>query len=139
MIGRLLHKAPESLRKLVLYAMCGGSGVALDFITYALLVQIGIWYQAANIVGYALGTLLSFVLNRAITFKVMDAPARRLAVFLSVALVGYSLSFAALWLLIEQLHVGELLAKAATLILVLIVQFSLNSLITFRASEGARR
>ena len=34
----LLDRLPPGLRKLVLYALCGGSGVALDLLVYSLLV-----------------------------------------------------------------------------------------------------
>jgi putative flippase GtrA len=134
-ITTLLDKLPAPLRRFALYALCGGSGVALDFCVYAVLVSLGLWYQAANIVGYAAGTLLSFVLNRAITFRVMDAPLRRLASFLAVAAIGYGVSSGALWLLIERMAFNQLLAKAAVLVLVVIIQFGINSAVTFRSSK----
>lgn len=131
----LLDRLPAGLRRLVLYGVCGGSGATLDFLLYAGLVHLGVWYQAANLVGYACGTLLSFVLNRAITFQVLDAPLRRLATFFAVAAVGYLSSTATLWLLVERFQVNEMIAKIAALIVVVAVQFTLNSLITFRQTR----
>jgi len=132
-VNALLNRLPPGLRRLFLYGLCGGSGAALDFAVYAALIHfMGVWYQAANIAGYICGTLLSFVLNRAITFQVMDAPWRRLATFFAVAGVGYLSSSATLWLLVERAHMNELLAKIAALVVVVAVQFTLNSLITFR-------
>ncbi len=136
MITTLLNRLPAPLQRFVLYALCGGSGVALDFCVYAALVSLGLWYQAANIVGYAAGTLLSFVLNRAFTFRVMDAPIRRLAGFFAVAAIGYAVSSAALWFLIERMALNQLLAKAAVLVLVVIIQFGINSTVTFRKSKA---
>lgn len=133
---KLLDRLPPGLRKLVLYAVCGGSGVALDFLSYSLLVLGGVWYQLANIIGYSLGTCLSFLLNRAITFGVRDAPVRRFLTFASVAGFGYLVSSGLLWLLVETFRVDPLVSKVLTLIAVLAIQFSLNSLITFRASGG---
>lgn len=130
----MLERMPPGLRKLLLYAICGGSGVALDFGAYTLLVAGGIWYQAANIVGYALGTCLSFFLNRAITFGVKDAPVRRFLSFVSVAAFGYLVSSGLLWALVELARVDAIPAKVLTLVAVLAIQFSLNSLITFRSS-----
>lgn len=135
MITALLDKLPPPLRRFALYAICGGSGVALDFLTYSALVYFGLWYQAANIIGYAAGTLLSFVLNRAITFQVMDAPLKRLASFLGVAAIGYAVSSVALWALVERMGVNAIIAKAAVLVLVVLIQFSINSTITFRKSK----
>lgn len=128
----VLDRLPAGLRQLFLYAICGGSGVALDFGAYALLVAGGVWYQIANIVGYALGTSLSFFLNRAITFGVKDAPVRRFLSFIIVAAFGYLVSSGLLWMLVDLANVDAILAKILTLVAVLAIQFSLNSLITFR-------
>jgi putative flippase GtrA len=130
----VLDRLPPGLRKLFLYALCGGSGVALDLATYSLLVGGGVWYQVANVVGYALGTCLSFVLNRAITFGVKDAPVRRFFSFISVAAFGYLVSTSLLWAMVDLMQVDPIFAKALTLLAVLAVQFSLNSLITFRTA-----
>lgn len=135
MITTLLDRLPAPLRRFVLYALCGGSGVALDFCVYAALVSLSVWYQVANIAGYAAGTLLSFVLNRTITFRVMDAPLRRLASFFAVAAIGYGVSSGALWFLIERMALNQILAKAAVLVLVVIIQFGINSTVTFRKSK----
>ncbi len=135
MLNRVL---PPGLRRLVLYGICGGSGVALDFITFSTLVYIGVYYQAANAIGYASGTGLSFILNRRYTFDVRDAPWRRFVLFASVAFVGYCLSSAVLWLLVSHLRLPPIPAKVITLALVLIVQFGLNTTVTFRCRLATR-
>jgi putative flippase GtrA len=134
---RFLDRLSPGLRKLVLYALCGGSGVALDFLVYSLLVIGGTWYQFANIIGYALGTCLSFFLNRAITFGVRDAPVRRFLSFISVAAFGYLVSTGVLWILVEAFHLDPVISKVVTLFVVLAIQFTLNSLITFRSASTA--
>jgi putative flippase GtrA len=52
-----------------------------------------------------------------------------------VAGVGYLTSAAALWLLVEQAALDPTIAKAASLVIVLALQFTLNSLITFRQAR----
>jgi putative flippase GtrA len=132
MIAALLAKAPPRLRQFLTYAFCGGAGVALDFAFYALMVRAGLYYQLANIISYACGTLLSFVLNRAITFRVFDAPLKRLAMFCAVAAAGYVLSSALLFALIEWTHWDKLAAKIAAIIVVVLTQYTLNARITFK-------
>lgn len=134
-----LESLPPQLRRFVLYAFCGGLGASLDTLTFWVLNSAGLWYQAANIAGYAAGTALSFTLNRTITFKVYDAPLRRLATFFAVACVGYFSSAATLWLLIERFSLPALAAKVASLVVVVAVQFSLNSLVTFRTTPPPPR
>ena len=128
----MLEHLPPPLRRFVLYSFCGGLGAALDTLVFAGLTALGVWYQWANVAGYASGTLLSFGLNRAITFGVLDAPLRRMATFFAVATLGYLSSAVTLWLMIERLGVGAIAAKLLSLVVVVAVQFSLNSAITFR-------
>lgn len=118
--------------KFLLYCLCGGTGVASDYLVFFLLVTSGSWYQAANIAGYAAGTLVSFALNRAITFKVKDDVLRRLAMFLGVAACGYLCSAVLLWLLVTHFSIDARIAKLITLPFVVAIQFGLNSRLSFR-------
>lgn len=124
--------ARKGLVQLLLYAICGGTGVLLDLALFWLLTGSGLGYQSANLVGYASGTLASFLLNRHYTFQTYDDPWRRLALFLGTAAVGYAASALALWLLVERAGLEPFMAKLATLFLVLVIQFSLNRAVTFR-------
>ncbi len=131
----ILSVLPPNLRQFALYVLCGGSGVMLDFTIYSALVASGVWHHAANIAGYVAGTLLSFVLNRAITFNVLDATLRRLVAFLGVATLGYLCSTLVLILLVDMLGMNQFLSKAVSIVVVIAVQFTLNSHFTFRRSE----
>ena len=120
----------------LLYCICGGIGVSTDYLIYYSALTFGIWYQAANIFGYLSGTLVSFFLNRKITFSVHDQIVRRLAIFLGVAAVGFSASAFMLWLMVDISAVDPKIAKLLTLPVVVVIQFSLNRRITF--SENLR-
>ena len=119
-----------------LYCLCGGIGVTTDYLIYYSALTFGLWYQAANVLGYSSGTLASFFLNRKITFGVHDNVARRLAVFFGVAAIGFSASALMLWLMVDALSVDARIAKLLTLPVVVVIQFSMNRRITF--SEGLR-
>lgn len=118
----------------LLYCLCGGIGVATDYFVYYVVFTFGVWYQAANLLGYLAGTLVSFFLNRKITFDVHDKLVRRLAMFLGVAAIGFSASVLMLWLLVDVMLVDARVAKLLTLPVVVALQFSLNRRITFSAS-----
>jgi putative flippase GtrA len=124
-------------RRFVFYCLIGASGVGLDFGVYSLLVKTGLFdYQAANAVGYSSGTLLSFFLNARYNFRVTDRIALRLACFFGVAFVGWLASAVTLHLLIEILGWDKYQAKAATLAIVVLLQYNLNRLISFRKTHG---
>lgn len=120
----------------ILYCLCGGLGVATDYVIYFLSVTQGAWYQTANILGYLAGTLVSFLLNRIITFGMRDQVLRRLFLFLGVASIGYLASAALLWMLVDLISVDARWAKVLTLPLVVILQFYLNRRITFNVSKS---
>ncbi|MDB5957139.1 GtrA family protein [Ramlibacter sp.] len=119
------------MSQLLLYCICGGLGVGTDYATYYLLVTAGVGYQVANVAGYLAGTLLSFFLNRRITFGVKSKVLRRMAIFFGVAAVGFTASAAMLWVLVDHLRMDARIAKLLTLPFVVLIQFSLNRRITF--------
>ncbi len=129
MLNALWHKH----RQFLLYCVCGGSGVCTDFLIYHLLLEL-IGRQGANAAGYLAGTLLSFSLNRVLTFNMRDQTSRRLALFLLTAGIGYLASAALLALLAGGLHLNERLAKLLTLPLVVVLQFALNKRLAFKGA-----
>ena len=131
MLSRLLNRLN---RQFILYCLCGGTGVMTDMLVYYFASHAGMGVQAANAMGYMAGTLISFVLNRVITFGVRDSAGKRLALFFMVAGLGYLASSTLLWLLVNGLTMDKFLAKALTLPLVVALQFGLNRKITFRTS-----
>ena len=116
----------------LLYCLCGGLGVLVDFSIYSIALEFSINYQIANAAGYFSGTLISFILNRKITFDAKDHVIRRLVLFMGVAGTGYLTSAFFLWALAGFFNLDLRLAKLVTLPVVIILQFSLNRWITFR-------
>ena len=126
------------MKQLSLYCFFGGVGVASDFVVFYLINSAGTSYQLANFVGYGFGTIVSFNLNRIFTFKAKDKPVTRLAFFCAVAAIGYSVSAAMLWMLVEGLILESNLAKLITLPVLVVLQFIPNKLVTFRAVVVAK-
>ncbi len=111
-------------------------GVSTDYAVFYGAIMGGIWYQYANGLGYLAGTLMSFALNRIFTFAMRDRTLQRLAMFLMVASIGFAASALLLWLLVDLAHVDARIAKLITLPMVVVLQFSLNRRITFKAASG---
>lgn len=118
--------------KFIFYCLCGGTGVLVDYGIYSAALTQGIWYQGANGLGYLGGTLVSFFLNRLVTFNVLDKAIKRMGVFLLVAGLGYTTSSTILWILIDFVMVDPKIAKIITLPVVVVLQFTLNRKITFK-------
>lgn len=125
------------MRQFILYCLCGGLGVSTDYLIFFLSVTAGLWYQGANLLGYLAGTLLSFALNRVLTFGMRDRVAQRLAMFLGVAAIGFGASAALLALLVDVFNIDPRIAKLLTLPMVVVLQFTLNRKLTFNAAQRA--
>jgi len=126
-------------RQFILYCIIGVSGVTLDFLVYSILVRTdALQYQAANAVGYTSGTILSFFLNARFNFKVQDRIAVRLLSFCLVAFLGWAASAGTLYLLVNRAGLDKYLSKLAALTIVVILQYNLNRLISFRKSIPAK-
>ena len=124
-------------RQFILYCLIGGTGVTLDFLVYSALVGAAQWHvQYANAVGYASGTVLSFILNARYNFKTSDRLAIRFLCFCVVALLGWMASAGVLYLLVNRFGLDKYLAKLATIVVVVMVQYNLNRLLSFRKIES---
>jgi putative flippase GtrA len=120
-------------RQFVLYCLIGASGVTLDFFIYSLLVgKTGWHYEIANAIGYASGTVLSFFLNAHFNFKTRDWLAIRFFSFCTVAFLGWMTSAGILYVTIGHLEWNKYIAKLATIAVVVLLQYNLNRLISFR-------
>ena len=120
-------------RQFLLYCIIGLSGTTLDFGVYSLLLKTGLLeYQAANVIGYASGTMLSFILNARFNFRVTDRIAQRLVCFFGVALVGLTISAGLLHWLVTDCGFNKYLSKLATLFVIMLVQYNLNRWFSFR-------
>lgn len=123
-------------REFLLYCLIGGSGTALTCLSYALLVKYaGLSYQAANAIGYAAGTLLSFVLNAYFNFRVADKIALRLAAFFGVAFLGWLASAGLLHLLVGWWAWNAYYAYLIVIAVVVLLQYNLNRLVSFHKAN----
>jgi putative flippase GtrA len=125
-------------RQFVLYCIIGAGGATLDFLIYSALVKLGgVNFQVANACGYGSGTVLSFTLNSRFNFKPRDRMTLRFVAFCLVGLLGLAVSAEALHLLIDRCGYDKYVSKLAAIALVVLLQYNLNRIISFRRSKSA--
>ena len=123
-------------RRFLIYCAIGSCSTVLSSITFALLLNFtSAHYQIANAAGYAIGTLLSFVLNVRYNFCVRDWHLLRFASFFVIALLGWAASAVILRVLIEKLNFNEYSAYFSALMVIVILQYNLNRFISFRKAD----
>jgi putative flippase GtrA len=125
----------ESKRQFLVYCVIGVSGVALDFGIFWLLTHVfGLHYQIANFLSYTCGTLNNFWWNFHFNFQAKDHFWKRFGSFYLIGLVGWAVSSGMLYVMVEQIHLSKLVAKGISLVVVVLLQYSLNKAVSFRQS-----
>jgi putative flippase GtrA len=120
------------VRQFVKYGIVGASNTILTFVIYTVGVKLGVHYLFALLIGYLVGSLNSYVLNRRWTFR---------AGHLAHASVGTRFGFVQvcailantglLYLFVHDLRVEKILAQAILTVPVLAVTFFVNRVWSF--------
>jgi len=136
-LSRIPQHWREELGRLIRFGLVGllNTGVGLGTIY---LLQNGLeWdYRIANIIGYVVGIIVSFTLNRAWTFKSRDTRlARQGVLFLLVAGTCWALQFLALIIMVEMLGISKELAQPLGMVVYTAFNYLGNRLIVFRAPQ----
>ncbi|MFF4035351.1 GtrA family protein [Streptomyces sviceus] len=114
-------------RQLLSYTLIGGSGVVLDLVVFLLLHnKAGMNEQFANAISTTLGIANNFVLNARFTFERRDRLVVRFLRFYAVGLTGIALTNLLFLAFTDGLGIDADMIKAASLPLVLALQFVLN-------------
>jgi putative flippase GtrA len=118
-------------RKLVLYALIGLFSASIDFLVFTILVKYFDFF-ISNIMSVTFGITSSFILNRNLNFRLKDKTAMRALSLFIVVLTGMFLSTLILGLLILILPINILLLKIISAFFVVLMQFFMNKLFTFK-------
>jgi putative flippase GtrA len=117
-----------TLRQFVKYGVVGASNTVLTFVTYTVLEKlVGINYLIALPLGYGVGSLNSYVLNRHWTFQAADiahtTAGTRFAIVQVVAIAANELL---LYVFVHHLGIEKIAAQAILTVPVLAVTFVAN-------------
>src|SRR5882762_8930460 len=117
----------------VKFGTVGVSNTLLTFIVYTLLLKVfGVWYLAASAIGFLVGAINGFLLNRRWTFKEHVGDALTPVRWGIVQGCGLGLNEALLYLLVDGARVDKLLGQAFATAVVTVLTFLANRAWTFR-------
>ncbi|MCP5025129.1 MAG: GtrA family protein [Actinomycetia bacterium] len=133
--GRALY---AEYRHLVNYAIIGAGASFIDVALFAVLFNIFDFPAlAAHSVSVPVSVVYSFTLNAFLNFGTTDRLLRRFVSFAVVAAIGFAFGAAVIWVVHDLLGINGNLAKLASLPVVFIVQYVLNTRTSFRPTEPA--
>jgi putative flippase GtrA len=121
----------------VKFGIVGVSNTLLSLAIYTILLKLfGVWYVAASGIGFTIGAVNGFLLNRRWTFEghVGDAftPVRWGVVQGS----GLLLDLALIYVCVQDLHLDKLVAQGVATAVVVVITFAANRAWTFRTEHA---
>ena len=129
----LIKKLYKKFRNLILYGIIGSSSAVLDFTIFTILTELcGIYYLVANCISVTCGLTNSFILNRKYNFKVTDKTLKRAVMFFLVGFCGLLINSTLLYFFVNFAHFVTPVAKLCAIAIEVLLQFVVNSLVTFR-------
>ncbi len=110
------------------FVLSGGSAALTQFtLLYALTEYVRLWYLASSIISYAVGFLVSFILQKWWTFRNRSREefSRQFVLYLGVFFCGLCANAVLLYLLVEKAHVWYIVAQVITSACIAFVNFFL--------------
>ena len=121
------------LVQFIKFGVVGISNTLLTFAVYTLLLKVfGVWYIAASAIGFAAGTVNSFLLNRRWTFRGHVGDALTPVRWTVVQCTGLGLNLGLLYLFVHDAGLDKLVAQAFATAVVTVTTFFANRAWTFR-------
>lgn len=117
----------------VKFGIVGVSNTVLAIGIYTLLLKVfGVWYLAANAIGFVVGAVNGFLLNRRWTFAGHVGDALTPVRWGVVQGSGLALSEGLLYLFVDDAHIEKLLSQVMATAIVTVITFLVNRAWTFR-------
>lgn len=126
-------------KRTIFYLFIGVSCVSLDFVSFILLSKI-INPLYANTIGYSLGSICSFLLNKRFTFKSKNSNLS-LSRFISIILLGFFASQIVLFIGIKIIGLNDYLAliKWFAMMVSVSIQYLGNTLYGSKSKKGFKK
>ncbi len=129
----MIRKTRNPHIRFLRYLIVGGSASVVDFGVYALLSSgLGVNYYAAAFAGYTTGFVLNHLLCVYWIFESKMSRSKEVALSYSIALGGLAWTELFLWLFVSALHIHHLIARFATMWIVLVWNYGMRKVFVFR-------
>ena len=136
-LPRSLVKLVNKFERIIIYSLIGGFAVVIDVgLFWVLAATTSIPVIANNAISVFVAMVYSFLMNAFFNFRTTTGLAKRFISFVAVCTIGFLVSSLMLWTMSDIIGMNSILVKNLTLPVVFIVQFTLNSRITFKVKEN---
>jgi putative flippase GtrA len=127
------HPRAVVLVQFVKFGIVGVSNTLITLAVYTLLLKVfGVWYLAASAIGFLLGAVNGFLLNRRWTFRGHVGDALTPVRWGVVQTCGLAVNEALLYVFVHDAHLDKLIAQVCATAVVTVSTFFANRAWTFR-------
>jgi putative flippase GtrA len=131
--GPARHLTAPVVVQFIKFGIVGVSNTVLAFAIYTLLLKVfGVWYLAASAIGFIVGAVNGFLLNRRWTFAGHVGDSLTPVRWGVVQGCGLALNEGLLFLFVDGADVEKLLGQALATVVVTVLTFLVNRAWTFR-------
>ncbi len=131
--GPARRLSAPAIVQFVKFGIVGVSNTLLSFGVYTLLLKgFAVWYVAASGVGFAVGAVNGFLLNRRWTFREHVGDALTPVRWTVVQGVGLLANLGLVYLFVDGVGLDELVGQACATVIVTVLTFIANRAWTFR-------
>ncbi len=135
-IYKLLRQKYSTHRHVVNYVLIGITGIFVDFGIFAILFNLfNINPIVANALSGCCSITSNFTLNALFNFKTRNRLLARFLSFFGIALGGIAITSITLNIFHEGLGVNANIVKFVSLIVIVVVQYNLNKVISFNIRQ----
>jgi len=120
------------IAQLLKFGLVGVSNTAITFLIYTLLVKLGVWYLLASALGFGVGAINGYLLNRSWTFRGGATGAATAVRWIVVQSCGLLANLGLVYTFVDGAGLGKLPGQALATVLVVGLTFVANRQWTFR-------
>ena len=123
----------SGINKFIKFGLVGVLNTLINWIIFALLNFVGVYYIVANVIAYAIATANSYIWNSKWVFKYNGEDKKETtAKFIILNLIGLALNTAILYFLVDILSFNKLVGLVITTAIVMVINYIANKIWVFK-------
>jgi len=126
----------NKFREVLMYLFFGGLTTVVNIVSFYILRKLSVEVYVSNIIAWLIAVIFAFITNKLFVFesrgKSKKENARELISFFGFRILSLGFDMGSMFLLIDILHIGEMISKILANILVIILNYIFSKLFIFK-------
>ena len=123
----------SGIGKFIKFGLVGVLNTLINWIIFAVLNFVGVYYIIANVIAYVIATINSYTWNSRWVFKYNGKDQKETTTkFIVLNLVGLALNTIILYLLVDLIGLNKLISLVITTVIVMVINYIVNKIWVFK-------